>query len=59
MIPNHFYRLINLDLIGTGEKGATVVNATIHEKEFELLKKINTENLNLTLQNIIYPLATN
>jgi hypothetical protein len=36
--------LINLDLIGTGEKGATVVNATIHEREFELLKKINTEN---------------
>jgi hypothetical protein len=35
--------LINLDLIGTGEKGATVVNATIHEKEFELLKKINVE----------------
>jgi hypothetical protein len=30
-------------LIGTGEKGATVVNATIHEKEFELLKKINVE----------------
>ncbi len=36
--------LVNLDLIGTGEKGATVVNATIHEKEFELLKKINTQN---------------
>jgi len=36
--------LINLDLIGTGEEGATVVNATIHKKEFELLKKINAEN---------------
>ncbi len=36
--------LLNLDLIGTGEQGATVVNATIHEKEFEILKKINTEN---------------
>lgn len=36
--------LINLDVIGTGEKGATVVNATIYEKEFELLKKLNTEN---------------
>ncbi|WP_375560997.1 M28 family metallopeptidase [Bernardetia sp. OM2101] len=35
--------LINLDLVGTGEKGATVVNATIHEREFALLKKINTE----------------
>ncbi|WP_338765528.1 M28 family peptidase [Bernardetia sp. ABR2-2B] len=36
--------LINLDLVGTGEKGATVVNATIYEKEFELLKKINVEH---------------
>lgn len=36
--------LINLDLVGTGEKGATVVNATINETEFAVLKKINTEN---------------
>jgi len=33
--------LINLDLEGTGEEGITVVNATIHPKEFELLKTSN------------------
>jgi hypothetical protein len=35
--------LINLDLEGTGEEGITVVNATIHPKEFDLLKKLNTK----------------
>lgn len=40
--------LVNLDLLGTGSEGITVVNATKHEKEFELLKKINTENDFLT-----------
>ncbi len=33
--------LMNLDLEGTGEAGVTVVNATLFEKEFELLKSIN------------------
>lgn len=33
--------LVNVDLMGTGENGVTVVNATEHEKEFEWLKKIN------------------
>lgn len=33
--------LINLDLEGTGEEGITVVNATIHSKEFEMLKTCN------------------
>lgn len=33
--------LINLDLVGTGEAGATVVNATIYPKEFALLNHIN------------------
>lgn len=33
--------LINLDMVGTGETGITVVNATIHPKEFALLNKIN------------------
>lgn len=36
--------LINMDIMGTGGEGITVVNATKHEKEFELLKKINDEN---------------
>lgn len=33
--------LFNLDLLGFGEKGATVVNATIHPVEFERLKALN------------------
>ena len=35
--------LINLDIMGSGEDGITVVNATLFEKEFELLQKINSE----------------
>ncbi|MES2651226.1 MAG: M28 family peptidase [Bacteroidota bacterium] len=35
--------LINLDLVGTGETGATVVNATAYPKEFALLNHINDE----------------
>lgn len=35
--------LINVDMVGTGETGATVVNATQYPKEFEALKKINDE----------------
>ncbi len=35
--------LINLDLVGTGEAGATVVNATTYPKEFALLNRINDE----------------
>lgn len=36
--------LFNVDMVGTGETGATVVNATVHTKEFALLNKINDEN---------------
>ncbi|HYG52172.1 MAG TPA: M28 family peptidase [Flavobacteriales bacterium] len=36
--------LLNLDLMGTGEEGITVVNATKFVHEFELLKKINADN---------------
>jgi aminopeptidase YwaD len=36
--------LINLDLLGTGDDGIMVVNGAIHQKEFGLLTKINTEN---------------
>lgn len=35
--------LINLDLLGTGEEGITVVNGSLHKKEFALLRKINEE----------------
>jgi Zn-dependent M28 family amino/carboxypeptidase len=33
--------LFNLDLLGFGEQGATVVNASLHPKEFALLTKLN------------------
>ncbi len=33
--------LLNLDLQGTGEEGITVVNATLHQKEFQTLLEIN------------------
>jgi hypothetical protein len=36
--------LINVDMVGTGETGITVVNATIHPKEFSLLNHLNDKN---------------
>jgi len=36
--------LINVDMMGTGETGATVVNATQYPKEFALLNQINDSN---------------
>jgi len=35
--------LVNLDIMGSGEDGITAVNATLFEKEFALLQKINAE----------------
>ena len=35
--------LINLDLVGTGESGMTVVNASVYPKAFALLNEINVE----------------
>lgn len=35
--------LINLDLMGNGEDGITVVNGSVFKKEFELLQSINDE----------------
>lgn len=35
--------LINVDMMGTGNDGVTVVNGSIHKKEFDLLTKINEE----------------
>jgi len=43
--------LINMDMVGTGEKGITVVNATEHPKEFALLNKINDEKKYLSKIN--------
>jgi Zn-dependent M28 family amino/carboxypeptidase len=36
--------LINLDIMGSGEEGITVVNATNYETEFARLQTINEEN---------------
>jgi hypothetical protein len=35
--------LLNLDIMGSGEEGVTVVNATLYEKQFALLQEINKE----------------
>jgi hypothetical protein len=35
--------LINLDMVGTGDEGITVVNGTVLKREFSLLKNINRE----------------
>lgn len=34
--------LLNLDLEGTGQAGATVVNGRIHERAYQLLEQLNT-----------------
>ena len=36
--------LINCDIMGTGDEGITVVNGTIHKKEFKKLAILNNEN---------------
>ncbi len=41
--------LVNLDLLGTGDEGITVVNATEFKPQFEKLKKINEEKHYLIL----------
>jgi aminopeptidase YwaD len=38
------YFLLNLDLIGAGSQGATVVNATVFKNKFQLLEEINKTN---------------
>ncbi|TAE76373.1 MAG: M28 family peptidase [Bacteroidetes bacterium] len=39
--------LFNLDIVGTGDDGGTVVNSTIFKEDFERLNKINTEKKHL------------
>lgn len=42
LIPlNRIRFLVNLDMVGTGSEGITVVNATVYGKEFKLMKEIN------------------
>jgi len=41
--------LLNLDLLGTGDEGITVVNATEFKRQFDLIKRINEEKKYLVL----------
>lgn len=34
--------LVNMDILGTGDEGIMVVNATVYPKEFNLLRELNT-----------------
>lgn len=43
--------LTNVDMVGTGENGITVVNATIHPKEFAMLQQINDDKKYLSKIN--------
>lgn len=43
--------LINLDLMGNGEDGISVVNGSVFEKEYDLLQKINKEKNYLSVIN--------
>ena len=36
--------LINMDMVGTGEEGITVVNGSVFKNDFDRLVKINSEN---------------
>ena len=36
--------VVNCDIMGTGDQGVTVVNGTVHKKEFKKLAVLNLEN---------------
>ncbi len=36
--------VLNMDIMGTGEEGITVVNGSVFQKEFDKLKEINSKN---------------
>jgi len=40
---SHIKLLINMDIMGTGNEGITVVNATVYPKYFDLLKRVNAQ----------------
>lgn len=53
MLPLQNIRfLLNLDIMGSGEDGITVVNGTLHPKEFKALEKINAKKSYLKLVKI-------
>lgn len=39
---NNIRFLVNMDILGTGDEGIMVVNATVYPKEFNILKELNT-----------------
>lgn len=43
--------LVNMDILGTGDEGIMVVNATVHPKEFNLLKELNASGKYLSKIN--------
>ncbi|MDA3614856.1 M28 family metallopeptidase [Polluticaenibacter yanchengensis] len=47
----HIKMLINLDLMGNGSEGITVVNATEFPKQFQLLQHLNKDNKYLPVIN--------
>ena len=49
--------LVNLDIMGSGEDGVTVVNGTLFKNEFELLQQINEEEKLLSNIKIRGPAA--
>lgn len=49
--------LVNVDMVGTGNTGITVVNATVHTKAFELLNKVNDTHQYLVKINARGPAA--
>ncbi len=45
LVPlNKIKFVLNMDIMGTGEEGITVVNGSIFKNEFDKLKQINTDN---------------
>jgi hypothetical protein len=48
---DHIRFLINLDMVGEAADGATVVNATKHTAEFELLQRLNAKGSHLPKLN--------
>jgi aminopeptidase YwaD len=48
---NNIRFLINLDLMGNGQDGITVVNGSVFNEEFELLRKINDRNNHVVAVN--------
>lgn len=45
----HIRFLVNMDILGTGDEGITVVNSTLHNPEFVKMKQINDTNHYLPL----------